>query len=100
VLIERRDNHDARRIGAGQVAHHLETIHPRHLEVQEHQIRGQCMNAVKRLFPVLRLTDHLDGCHFLKLFAQDPPCDGFIVNQQRLQVAGCHRFLLQSVSRC
>src|SRR6185436_8455764 len=96
VLVVRGGEHDARQpVELGQ---QVEAAAPRHLDVEEHEVGRELLDARPRLVDVAGLADDLDGGKYLEQAPQLAARERFIVDDQRLH-AGSRRVAVAAAGR-
>ena len=80
----RGHEHDGRQ-GTPEPSDHLESVHDRHLDVQEHQIRLQMADLPQRRLPAVRFAHDLDVFHGGQPFQQHSAGQRLIVHDQYTQ---------------
>src|SRR5262245_15386586 len=82
VAIERRHENDGRQAIAADRLEHVETVHLRHLDVEQHNVRRQRTDGRRGGAAVPRLADDVHVGNLSEEPAQPPACHGFIVYNQ------------------
>lgn len=84
VLVKRGYDYDDRQTRATEVANHFEAFHPRHLQIEEYQVRPQLDDLLQDLGAIFGLAYYGHIGKQFQLFPQDPPRDLFIVGDDGL----------------
>ena len=84
VLIECRDDDDDWKCSAFEIAHYFEPPHDGHLQIQEDQFGFELCDLLECIAAILGFADYGYVWNKLQFLAQNSPCDGFVIDDQRL----------------
>ena len=83
VLVIRRDDDHDRQRAFGQPVDHVEAAQPRHLKIQQHQVRRELSDLRQSLFAILRFPYDGDVAEAAELLTENLAGDGFVIDDQR-----------------
>jgi hypothetical protein len=93
VLVEsRHDDDDGHRL-TREVAHHLETAHDGHLQVEKDQFRPEFLDLLQRGSAIVRLSDHFHVGKQFESLPEHKPGDRLVIDDKCLHGARFHSHL-------
>ena len=82
----RRDEYDHRHLGTSHMPEHVETVHPRHLDIEEHDVGFEPHDVVQRFPAIATVATYLDVRRGLEPYLQAAAGQFFVIDNQDAQL--------------
>ena len=82
-LVVSGDEDDFRHIATGQSSQHIEAVHARHLDIQEHEVGRVFTNGRQRLTSITGIPANLDAIDICEAQFESPSRQFLVVDDQR-----------------